>query len=148
MWTALWNTIEQVTGKPVQFQFMHGRGIRAILVDGCKAQVDACGDDLVKRNKPEVSLINETDPQVIVQYVLKTCIIHLDRYIVLFICTYTDPDHNFFRTFTKLAHHCPLNVMQYVRQLPHFETHAELEKFKDYCRNSNIKALRGMIPGI
>lgn len=85
MWTALWDTIERVTGKPVQFKFIHGSGIRAIVMDGCKAQVEACGDDLVRRNKPEQSGIIEMDPQVIVQYIVRTCLIHLDRYEHLYI---------------------------------------------------------------
>lgn len=79
MWAGLWDTIETVTGKPVQFKFMDGMGLRAIVVDGCKAQVDACGDDLLIRNDPKKSGIDTDDPQVIVQHIIRTCVVHLDR---------------------------------------------------------------------
>jgi hypothetical protein len=79
MFTALWDTTGRVTGKPVKFKFIHGAGLRAILVDGCKPQIDGCGDDLVMRNNPELSGIYEKDPQVIVQYIVRTCTVHLNR---------------------------------------------------------------------
>lgn len=79
MWTRLWDTIERVTGKPVKFKFLHGTGLKAILVDGCKPQVDACSNDLVQRNKPEITGIHTNDPQEIVQSIIKTCDLHLER---------------------------------------------------------------------
>jgi hypothetical protein len=79
MWAGLWDTIARVTGKPVKFKFIHGTGLRAILVDGNKPQIDACGDDLVHRNDPKISGITETNPQIIVQYIIRTCTVHLDR---------------------------------------------------------------------
>jgi hypothetical protein len=80
MWTGLWDTIERVTGNHVKFKFMDGTGLKAILVDGCKPQVDACGNDLVKQNRSEITGINTYDPQEIVQHIVRTCTIHLDRY--------------------------------------------------------------------
>jgi hypothetical protein len=93
MWSGLWDTFEKVTKKAVQFYFIHGTGLKAILIDGCKPQVDACGDDLIERirryvrNHPDISqdpewmvIMNETDPQVIVQWIVRTCTVHLDRY--------------------------------------------------------------------
>lgn len=79
MWAGLWDTIERITGKRVKFKFMDGTGLKAILVDGCKPQVDACGDDLVKRNRPEITNITTYNPQEIVQNIVRTCIVHLDR---------------------------------------------------------------------
>jgi hypothetical protein len=80
MWTGLWDMIEQVTGNRVKFKFMDGTGLKAILVEGCKPQVDACGHDLVKRNRLEIMGINAYDPQEIVQHIVRTCTIHLDWY--------------------------------------------------------------------
>ena len=81
LWTKFWDTVEQVTGRPVQFKFMDGKGLLAILVNGCKAQADGCGDALLKQNaKRKNTRITETDPRIIVQYILRTCDIHLDRY--------------------------------------------------------------------
>lgn len=80
MWSGFWSTIERVTGRPLKFKFIDGEGLRAILVDGCKPQVDACGDSLVSlaASRP-MALVKETNPQVIVQYILRTCTIHLER---------------------------------------------------------------------
>lgn len=76
MWTALWDTFARVTKKEVKFHFLHGTGLRAILVDGNKPQVEACGDDLVER-AAKVGF-PEKDPQVIVQHIVRTCLVHLD----------------------------------------------------------------------
>jgi hypothetical protein len=83
MWTALWDTVERVTGEKVKFKPFDGTGIRAILVDGNKPQIDGCGDDLVRRNNPQVSGITELDPQLIVTYIVRTCYVHLNRCVVL-----------------------------------------------------------------
>ena len=50
MWGLLWDTIGRTTGKPVSFSAFSGdgSGLRAILVDGNKEQVEACGDDLLE----------------------------------------------------------------------------------------------------
>ena len=78
MWGGLWDTIERVTGNHVKFKFMDGTGLKAILVDGCKPQVDACGDDLLKCNQSDVTGISTYDPQEIVQNIVQTCVIYLN----------------------------------------------------------------------
>lgn len=84
MWTSFWATVERVTDRPLEFKFIDGTGLQAILVDGCKPQVDGCGDALVKliSRRPH-SLVRENDPQTVVQYILRTCVIHLERYVLL-----------------------------------------------------------------
>ena len=82
MWSALWDTAERVTGKKVKFKPFDGTGIRAILVDGNKPQIDGCGDDLVRRNDPSISGITEINPQLIVTYIVHTCYVHLNRQVV------------------------------------------------------------------
>lgn len=80
MWLGFWDAVERATNQPVKFHFMHGSGLLAILVDGCKAQVDGCGDALLERLRACPSpLVNENDPQVVVQYLVKLCSVHLDR---------------------------------------------------------------------
>lgn len=79
MWSALWDTIEVITGSPVKFKFIHGEGIKAICVDGSKPQMLGCGKDLIKRNDPSKSGINECDPLLIVSHIARTCFVHLDR---------------------------------------------------------------------
>lgn len=81
MWTLFWDTVSRVTGQPVQFKAFsgNGQGLRAVLVDGCKPQVDALGDFLVKHNNSAVSGITESNPEKIVEYVIKLCSVHCDR---------------------------------------------------------------------
>lgn len=81
MWTGLWDTVEMVTKQKVEFKFIDGRGLSAILVDGCKPQVNACGDDLVKRIQDRNSPLSERDPQLVVQNIVRTCTVHLQRYV-------------------------------------------------------------------
>ncbi|EIM79030.1 uncharacterized protein STEHIDRAFT_116833, partial [Stereum hirsutum FP-91666 SS1] len=98
MWLSLWDAIEQATLQPVRFKFMHGSGLLAIVVDGDRAQVDGCGDALLVRNAScPTSSITVRDPQMIVQWVVKTCSVHLDR------------------NFTSLAAHCDREIMKRVR---------------------------------
>jgi hypothetical protein len=70
MWTGLWDTIQQVTENCIKFKFMDSTGLKAILVDSCKPQVDSCGNDLIKQNQSEIMGINTYDPQEIVQYII------------------------------------------------------------------------------
>ena len=80
VWSGLWDTIARVTGQPMRFHFLHGQGLRGIVVDGCKAQVQGCGDDLVKRSLLSDSLITDKNPESIVQHFVKVCEVHWDRY--------------------------------------------------------------------
>ena len=53
----------------------------AIILDMEAAQVQGLGDALVKlqMNKSQQSKIYDTDPKVIVQYILKLCTVHFER---------------------------------------------------------------------
>jgi hypothetical protein len=80
MWTALWDTVEAVTGRRVLFKFLHGRGLRAIILDGCEAQIEGCGINLIRRNSLlSGGGVTETDPKLIVLWIIRTCEVHLDR---------------------------------------------------------------------
>jgi hypothetical protein len=81
MWSGFWDTIERITSKRVQFKFLDGVGQTAILVDGCKPQATACGDALLTQiiKRGDSTPFKERDPLLIIQYVLRTCDIHLER---------------------------------------------------------------------
>ncbi|KAJ2919368.1 hypothetical protein MD484_g1015, partial [Candolleomyces efflorescens] len=91
MFKKLWETIATVTGKPVRFKFLDGSGLKAIILDGDKNQVAGCGDELVSqaqaahrqghRSAAPVAELN--DPLTIVQHIVKTCDIHLNRIVYL-----------------------------------------------------------------
>ena len=80
MFSSLWAAIKEATGKEVKFKFIHGEGLAAIVMDGCKPQVTGCGRALVAQARDlENSCCQETDPHVIVQYIVQTCFVHLNR---------------------------------------------------------------------
>ena len=83
MFAGLWDTIELVTGKPVKFKFLNRMGLKAILVNVDKAQVDGCGGGLVWHAAlcSPPALVQKKDSHIIVQYIVKTCDVHLDRCI-------------------------------------------------------------------
>jgi hypothetical protein len=81
MWSSLFNTIEKVTNKKLQFHFMHGKGLRTIVLDGSKPQASQLGEVLAARNDPLVTACHETDPQRILFYILRLCHVHFDRYV-------------------------------------------------------------------
>ncbi|KAJ8489244.1 hypothetical protein ONZ45_g13660 [Pleurotus djamor] len=127
VWTSLWDTVELVTGKPVKFKFMHGEGIRTILVDGSKPQMNGAGDDLVQRNRsiPEKKrLVHEDDPQAIVQHIFRVCLVHLDR----------DLD--------KLVNHISHEDNKRIRQITHLKTKAEIDELMVWCEKHSNKHIR------
>ncbi|KAJ3491080.1 hypothetical protein NLJ89_g11374 [Agrocybe chaxingu] len=129
MWTGFWDTVERVTGKPFLFKFMDGCGTRAILVDGCKPQVDGCGDALIIQimKRGGKSKIAEMDPQTVVQHIVQTCDVHLERKL------------------DDLAKTLPQDVMSRVRGFPFLKTSEEVKDFKKFCEESEYKNLRDWI---
>ncbi|RDX40612.1 hypothetical protein OH76DRAFT_1365979, partial [Lentinus brumalis] len=125
LWDASFTAIARATGREVRFKMFtqDGSGLRAVLLDGCKEQIEALGEYLAKRNDPPISGIDTTDPQELVKYLGKLCHVHFDR------------------NMDKLANKCSDEIMRRVRRLPHLTTQAELDDFKMFCRTSKNKAL-------
>jgi hypothetical protein len=113
MWQELRDLIETVTKRPVLFKFMDGQGLRAILVDGCKAQVQGCGDDLIDRaRKRGHSQFAQMAPDEIVQYVVRTCLTHLDRKFIAMAKEINDTE-----------------AMARIRRFPFLKTREEVDEF-------------------
>lgn len=87
IWTLFFGAVDCATGQEVMYKAFSRdeTGIRAILVDGCQAQIDGLGDFLVKRNVPSASGVSESDPQKIVEWIVKICGVHFDRYGLAFL---------------------------------------------------------------
>lgn len=126
MFTQLWDAIRIATGRDVHFKFIHGDGLLGLVMDGDKAQVEGCGDDLVSRNRDTTTSIlgDITDSQLIVQHIVRLCSVHLERNLV------------------KVSQSCPDDVMQKVRSFPRMSVE-DIEEFKQWCEHSPHKALRG-----
>ncbi|KAJ7719347.1 hypothetical protein DFH07DRAFT_761173, partial [Mycena maculata] len=127
MWTVLWDTIHRVTGVEVKFKFLHGEGLRTILVDGNKPQGNSLGADLVARNNPEISGITETDPKKMVTHILKTCTFHLDR------------------KYTEMAKTVPDDDMRRIRCARYLKTQDELDEFVAWCKQCPYKVVRDWV---
>ncbi|KAF6754024.1 hypothetical protein DFP72DRAFT_1126840 [Ephemerocybe angulata] len=130
MWGALWDTVEKCTGRQVNFKPLDGYGLKAIVVDGDKQQVDGCGDDLVQRaalRDPTEVLITERDPQIIVQYLVKTCSVHLER------------------KFTEMEKKVPKEDMDRIRSVVYLETQEERDELVKWCKKSKHAVVKNWI---
>jgi hypothetical protein len=79
---ALFTSIEKATGLKLKFKVFDPSGnILAILLDMEAAQVQGLGDTLaqLQMNDPAKSGIFVTDPQVLVQFLIKLCTVHFER---------------------------------------------------------------------
>ncbi|KAH6915462.1 hypothetical protein BKA70DRAFT_1217374 [Coprinopsis sp. MPI-PUGE-AT-0042] len=132
-----WDSVKQVTGKPVQFKFLDGVGIKAILVNGCKAQVQGCSDNLLehalKRSWPDLAGQTADD---IVQYIVQTCVVHLDWFIDD--CVVKKPD----RKFDKMDKVLPTEIMDRIRGFCFLETKQEVDEFVHWCLDSKHSVLK------
>ena len=130
MWKYLWDTVERLTGERVKFHFLDGSGIKAIIVDGCKRQVEGLGDDLVERclvsDNPDFAG-KKQDPNVVVQYLLKTCITHFERKV------------------DELAKVCDQKIIDKVRACQFAKTQAEADELVEYYKSCPQKCVRGML---
>ena len=79
-------SIEKATGRRLKFKAFDVAGnIRALILDMEAAQVQGLGDALVRlqMNNPAISGINETDPEILVQFIIKLCTVHFERCVVI-----------------------------------------------------------------
>lgn len=83
MFSSYFKAVEHVTGKRLDIKCLHGQGnLAVILTDGHPGQALGLGDALLELNDPTVSGIYTKDAEEIVQYILRTCDIHCDRYVL------------------------------------------------------------------
>jgi hypothetical protein len=77
------DSVELVTGKPLKLASFAGPDAtcRAIILDGEVPQAQGLGDWLATYNDPMKSGIQTRDPLELIQYCIKTCGIHFERYI-------------------------------------------------------------------
>ena len=125
-----------------------GTGLRVIVLDLCKAQIDALGDYLIKYNDPTISGISEMNPGHMVEYIVKICSIHFDTYMSLF--TYLPTRHTTetlnwaFRGVMKLeGKQVSKDALTCIWAVLHIKMQDELDTFKWYCETSQEKAVQG-----
>lgn len=75
-----------ITGWRLLFmQFSQGGNLLSLNVDLEIAQVQGFGDSFLSTNEPEYSGIMTTDPEVLVQYVVRACYTHVKWYCTIII---------------------------------------------------------------
>ncbi|KAJ7586636.1 hypothetical protein C8J56DRAFT_1085151 [Mycena floridula] len=128
--SGLWKTVKTLTGREVQFKFMHGTGLKSILVDGSKPQVNGCGDALWeifeklpnehKDNLNQMGINKEN----IVEFIVRLCLVHIDR------------------DFDALAPHITKEDNAYIRRIRSLETKEELDEFWKWCGGHSNKKIQ------
>ena len=83
VWEGFFKAIEKATGRKVQFKvFNETRNILCVILNMEVAQVQGLGAVIIclNINNPLVSKITEVDPNIIVQYLIKLCFMHWERW--------------------------------------------------------------------
>ncbi|KAF8581715.1 hypothetical protein K439DRAFT_1618843 [Ramaria rubella] len=125
IWTVFFEVLEEVTGKPLKLAIFHQEGtFFAFLVDGDAGQAIGLGKYLCKINDPKISHIFETDPAILVQYILKTCWTHCTKNLDILATHLDNPED-----------------VRYLRSFEHMQTDEEIKKFSEWCQNHPVKAL-------
>ncbi|GJJ14490.1 hypothetical protein Clacol_008754 [Clathrus columnatus] len=126
IWSAYFEVIEEVTGRPLKIPIFHKEGLfYAFLTDGDAGQAIGLGQYLAKINDPQVSGIYETDPATLVQYVLKTCWTHCAKNLDTLSTCLDDPKD-----------------IRYLKSFEHLSTMAEINQWKEWCKNHPRKQIR------
>jgi len=83
IWEGFFKAIETATGRKIKFKVFEESGnILAIILDMEASQVKGLGTTIIrmKMNDPAISKISESDPDIVVQFLIKLCYIHWERY--------------------------------------------------------------------
>ncbi|KAJ7600076.1 hypothetical protein C8J56DRAFT_879820 [Mycena floridula] len=125
-WSNLWSVVKDITGCEVKFEFLHGEGIISILVDGSKPQIEGCGLALLELNNrlPPNQRLPIDDPLEIVKYIVRVCLVHLDR------------------NFDKFSESLTAEDNAYIRSIRSIRTQDELDRYAKWCQNHENKKVK------
>ncbi|KAJ7049788.1 hypothetical protein C8F01DRAFT_1264828 [Mycena amicta] len=127
VWSSVFECLERVTGAKPKIKCVDGAGLLSIALDGNKPQANALGEYLVSRNQPHLSGVFETDPKLMLTYVLRTCTFHLNR------------------KFTEMAKVVGDEEMARIRRCQFVKTQAELDVLVRGYKESEHKIVREWI---
>jgi len=83
IWEGFFKAIETATGRKIKFKVFEESGnILSIILDMEASQVKGLGTTIIRlnMNDPSISKISEVDPDIIVQFLIKLCYVHWERY--------------------------------------------------------------------
>lgn len=71
-------------GRPVLVKFLHGQGLSTILVDGSQPQIEGDALMAIHNRLPADKQIAGVNSLNIVEYIMRCCLVHLNRYVIYF----------------------------------------------------------------
>jgi hypothetical protein len=83
VWEGFFKAVEKATGRKIQFKVFNEMGnILCVILDMEAAQVQGLGAAIIrlKMNNSSVRMTTEVDSDVVVQYLIKLCFVHWERY--------------------------------------------------------------------
>lgn len=98
------------------------------------------------------SRVTTRDPQEVVQSIVKTCSVHLERYVdfmFAYLCRWCRQGvvyliSGFERNFKSLSTHCTVDEMQVIRRCKQLPTSDAASEFWTWCAESDNVKIRGM----
>ena len=142
-------TVEAITGKPPHFKRLSkGGNLLVMNVDLEIAQVLGAGDSFLTTNEPEYSGIQTTDPEELIQYVLRLCYTHIKRYdhwcqfsygsTVDYLFNDPRPIRDFKALVTTADYEWLINF-------PYLESEVALKAFMQFVYSLGIKKITGIL---
>ncbi|KAF8313350.1 hypothetical protein F5887DRAFT_1090268 [Amanita rubescens] len=122
-----------ITNRRLLFKrFSRGGNLLSLNVDLELAQVQGFGDSFLTTNEPDYSEIRTTDPEILVQYVVRACYTHVKRYCLIsktISWTHLDLYHSGIQKLRPV-----LNDEQYrrIQDFPYIKTEKEFSEFSTW----------------
>ncbi|KAG6848485.1 hypothetical protein H0H93_016592 [Arthromyces matolae] len=127
LFEGFFTAVHKATGHPIKFKIFDPKGnLLTIIFDMEASQVQGFADALVRLrfNDSQVSKIEETDPEILIQYILKLCVVH------------------FTRGTDKLVQSLGQDVVNYLNKFPALETAEDILAFHEFCKSHPSPSLK------
>ncbi|KAG6807418.1 hypothetical protein H0H92_007610, partial [Tricholoma furcatifolium] len=115
LFEGFFKAVEQATGQAIRFKVFHPAGnLLTVIFDMEAAQVQGFADAIVRLrlNDPNISKIDESNPDILIQYILKLC---------------------YFRGTDKLVQAVGKDVVDYLNKFPALSTQNDIDEFHKFC---------------
>ncbi|KAG6818394.1 hypothetical protein H0H93_005275 [Arthromyces matolae] len=137
LFEGFFSAVHKATGHPIKFKIFDPKGnLLTIIFDMEASQVQGFADALVRLrfNDSQVSKIEETDPEVLIQYILKLCVVHFTRWASLAASTAFSMTYKA-RATDKLVQSLGQDVVNYLNKFPALETAEDILAFHEFCKS-------------
>ncbi|KAJ3567448.1 hypothetical protein NP233_g6361 [Leucocoprinus birnbaumii] len=127
VWNGLWEAIKKIGGKELNFKIFSGSSsLLGVIGDAEGAQAQGFSDMVTSRrlygDSNSVYTVNILrDPDEVLFYLWKTCLVHFDRGIL------------------NLRGHVDDPMIEFLRSFPRLESKYDIEKYKATCEHASLK---------